>query len=457
MQANLVSKQLGKPCGATATRCNAVARMPLRVNAVQAAKGASAQDTVEARREHARAAMQWFRVPPKIYFKGGCLEVALNELANEKKRAFIVTDKKMLDMEYTDKVTRILDTINVHHQVFYHVGKEATLSAVNDGLREISEFRPDVIIAIGGGSPMDAAKAMWLMYEQPNATFEQLVGAAQNVRQRVNDSATLGSRALCICIPTTSGTGAEVTPFSVIKDERTGRKHTLADYSLTPSMAVLDPQLVIQLPAAQTAYGGMATLAHAIESYISVFASDYSRGLSKHAMTMMSRYYGRAYKNGAMDYHAREKMHNAATVAGMAMANTFLGAAHALAAELAVSFDINIGLAYGLVITPVLKFMLKDPATADMVGELADHLHLGGFNTADKCDHVLSWIDAQKAAANIPVSIKDALGSSQEAIFSERVGTLVQNALDDANMVASPRTPTAADLTAMLMDAWAGK
>lgn len=413
-------------------------------------------DSLESRRAQAREHMEWFRVPPKVYFKGGCLEVALAELAG-KRRAFIVTDKNVYDMEYADKITLILDRYNVQHQTFYHVAAEPTQGTLKAALAEVQDFRPDAIIAVGGGAPMDAAKAIWLMYEMPDVTLDQLIQDSITSRSRAQMSPVLGNRALCICVPTTSGTGAEVTPFAVVKDEKTGHKFTLADYALTPSMAIVDPQLVVNLPREQTAYGGMLTLAHAMESYMSVFASDYSRGLSKHAMTMMSRYYQRAYNMGTMDYHAREKMHNAATVAGMAFANTYLGVCHALAAELSATFGWHLGLASGMLLVPCMEFMARDPTTRASLAELADHLHLGGGSVDEKYSNVLAWINKMKAAADIPSTMSAVGGNVGHATLQDHMESICENTLADVHVMASPVLPSAEDLKSIIVTAWHGK
>ena len=275
--------------------------------------------TVTERREN----MLWFRIPPKVYFKYGCLPVALSELKG-KKRAFIVTDKPLFDLGVTDKVTDILDEIGVKHQLFFDVEPDPSLETVNKGLAEIKSFQPDIIIAIGGGSPMDAAKVMWLMYEQPDTEFEGLAMRFMDIRKRVYELPNLGNQALFIAIPTTSGTGSEVTPFAVVTDDRTGIKYPLADYALTPNMAIVDPELVMNMPKKLTAYGGIDALTHALEAYVSVLASEFTNGQALEAIRLLMKYLPSAYKNGANDPKAREKVHYAATMAGMAFANAFL-------------------------------------------------------------------------------------------------------------------------------------
>ncbi|KAL6757947.1 bifunctional acetaldehyde-CoA/alcohol dehydrogenase [Haematococcus lacustris] len=416
----------------------------------------TATPEVEAMRARAASDMNWFRVPPKVYFKGGSLEVALAEL-NGLRRAFIVTDKKLFDMDYANRVSSILDTMHIQSQVFYQVSSDPTSESVLAGVKELRDFKPDVIIAVGGGSPIDAAKAMRYMHERPGQSLSELAMSCTGSGQRSREQEAGAGSVPIICIPTTSGTGSEVTPFATITDPATARKYTLADYALTPSMAVVDPQLVINLPAQQTAYGGMCTIAHALESYISVFASDYSRGLSKHALTMVSRYAARAYQRGNSDMHAREKMHNAATVAGMAAANTFLGINHGLASELASTFQVNTGLAKGLLILPVMRLMLRDRGVMEALAELAQHLKLGGSTQQEQAQAVLTWVAQCKADMNIPTSIQSVLGANKGAVFMAQTQAMSMGALKDAHAIASPVQATMQELEDLLHQAWVGE
>ncbi len=297
---------------------------------------------------HARAPL-----PPQIYLKGGSLEVALRELAG-KKRAFIVTDKPLYDMGAVDPVTRTLDAVGVTHSVFYDVEPDPTLATVRKGLAQMNLFQPDVIISLGGGSPMDAAKVMWLLYEHPETKFEGLSQRFMDIRKRVYDVPTLGSKAMMIAVPTTSGTGSEVTPFSVITDETTGLKYPLADYALTPNMAIVDPQLVLKMPKKLTAYGGIDAVTHALESYVSVCATEFTKGMSREALRLLFQYLPRAYKGLAEDPEAREKVHYAATIAGMAFANAFLGICHSCAHKLGAAFHVPHGLANAALISHVV-------------------------------------------------------------------------------------------------------
>lgn len=418
--------------------------------------------SVTERREN----MLWFRVPPKIYFKGGCLEVALRELKG-KHRAFIVTDKPLYDLGYAEKVTKVLDTVNVHHQVFYHVSPDPTLACIEEGLKEILEFKPDVIIALGGGSPMDAAKVMWLMYEVPETKFEGLAMRFMDIRKRVYEVPELGSKALMVCIPTTSGTGSEVTPFSVVTDEREGAKYPLADYSLTPHMAIVDPQLVINIPKKLTAWGGIDALTHALESYVSIFASDYTKGLSKEAITLLFRYLPRAYKNGPNDYEARERVHSAATIAGMAFANAFLGICHSMAHKLGATYHVPHGLANAALISHVIRFNSSDmpfkqaafpqyqyPQAKERYAEVADMLGLGGKTLDEKVINLIEAIEELKAEVDIPPTIKEIIGAEREAEYLASLDRLAEDAFDDQCTGANPRYPLISDLKQLYIEAW---
>ncbi|GFR45832.1 hypothetical protein Agub_g7196 [Astrephomene gubernaculifera] len=418
--------------------------------------------TVTARREN----MLWFRVPPKIYFKGGCLEVALRDLAG-KSRAFIVTDKPLFDLGYADKITHILDGINVHHQVFYHVTPDPTLACIEAGLKEILEFKPDVIIAMGGGSPMDAAKIMWLMYECPETRFDGLAMRFMDIRKRVYEVPELGSKAIMVAIPTTSGTGSEVTPFSVVTDERSGAKYPLADYALTPNMAIVDPQLTLNIPKKLTAWGGIDALTHALESYVSVCATEYTKGLSREAIQLLFKYLPRAYANGANDFEAREKVHYAATIAGMAFANAFLGICHSLAHKLGAAFHVPHGLANAALISHVIRYNATDmpakqaafpqyqyPNAKSDYAELASMLGLGGSTPDEKVVKLIEAVEDLKKKCDVPATIKDIFNDAAKSEeYFQRLETLAEEAFDDQCTGANPRYPLIADLKQIYIDA----
>ncbi|GAB4549359.1 MAG: bifunctional acetaldehyde-CoA/alcohol dehydrogenase [Pleurocapsa sp.] len=419
--------------------------------------------TVSERREN----MLWFRVPPKIYFKYGCLPVALRELVG-KKRAFIITDKPLFDMGMIKQVTNILEEINVEHQIFYDVQPDPNLSTIEMGLARVNTFQPDVIIAFGGGSPMDAAKVIWLMYEHPEVEFEGIAMRFMDIRKRVYELPTIGNKAHMVAIPTTSGTGSEVTPFAVVTDDRTGIKYPLADYALTPHMAIVDPELVLHMPKSLTAFGGIDALTHALEAYVSVLATEFTNGLALEAIALLLKYLPRAYQLGAKDPEARSKVHYAATIAGMAFANAFLGICHSMAHKLGSTFHVPHGLANALMITHVIRYNATDapfkqaifpqyeyPHAKERYAEIADHLHLGGNSLDEKVEKLVEAIDNLKAAIDIPLSIKEAL-PGEEKEFYEQIEALAEQAFDDQCTGSNPRYPLIKDLKELYTLAYRG-
>jgi acetaldehyde dehydrogenase/alcohol dehydrogenase len=419
--------------------------------------------TVSERREN----MLWFRIPPKIYFKSGCLPVALRELAG-KKRAFIVTDKPLFDMGLVDKLTAVLDEIGVKHDVFHDVEPDPTLSNVNKGLELLRSYQPDVIIAIGGGSPMDAAKVMWLMYEHPEVEFEGLATRFMDIRKRVYELPSLGQKAIMVAIPTTSGTGSEVTPFAVVTDEQAGVKYPLADYALTPNMAIVDPELVLHMPKKLTAYGGIDALTHALESYVSVLATEFTEGLAIEAIALLFKYLPSAYKNGANDPEAREKVHYAATIAGMAFANAFLGVCHSMAHKLGSTFHVPHGLANALMISHVIRYNATDvpfkqaifpqykyPHAKERYAKIADYLHLGGNTPDEKVERLVEAIEDLKRQIEIPLTIKETLTEDEQSFYS-KVEYMAEQAFDDQCTGANPRYPLIQDLKELYTLAYLG-
>jgi acetaldehyde dehydrogenase / alcohol dehydrogenase len=419
--------------------------------------------TVSQRREN----MQWFRIPPKIYFKYGCLPVALGELAG-KKRAFIITDKPLFDLGIVDKVTQILDEIGVKHDVFHDVEPDPKLANVDQGLALLRNYQPDVIIAIGGGSPMDAAKVMWLMYEHPDVEFEGLAMRFMDIRKRVYELPPLGQKAMLVAIPTTSGTGSEVTPFAVITDEKVGVKYPLADYSLTPNMAIVDPELVLNMPKKLTAYGGIDALTHALESYVSVMATEFTDGLALQAIALLLKYLPSAYKNGASDPEAREKVHYAATIAGMAFANAFLGVCHSMAHKLGATFHVPHGLANALMISHVIRYNATDipfkqaifpqykyPHAKQRYAQIADFLQLGGNTLDEKVEQLVEAVENLKHQVDIPLTIKEALGRDETA-FDQSLEKMAEQAFDDQCTGANPRYPLINDLKELYILAYRG-
>jgi len=420
--------------------------------------------TISERREN----MLWFRVPPKVYFKQGCLEVALKEFS-KKKRAFIVTDKPLYDMGVSKRVTDILDEMNVQNITFYHVLPDPTIATIQNGLKEIESFKPDLIIAIGGGSPMDAAKVMWLLYEHPEMEFEGIAIRFMDIRKRVYDVPEKSNKSELVCIPTTSGTGSEVTPFSVVTDDKTGVKYPLADYALTPSMAIIDSQLVMNMPRKLTAYGGIDALTHALESYVSICATDFTKGMSKEAIDLLFKYLPRAYANGDSDPVARENVHHGATLAGMAFANAFLGICHSMAHKIGAAYHIPHGLANALLISHVIVYNATDapfkqaifsqyqyPQAKQRYEDIAVQLAYPNGIVGDKIKYLVEEIEILKRSVDIPKSISEVLGEEMKEEYMKRIDEIAEQAFDDQCTGANPRYPLIKDMAEILRKAWYG-
>ncbi len=419
--------------------------------------------TVAERREN----MLWFRIPPKVYFKSGALPVAIRELAG-KRRAFIITDKPLYDLGVTNTLEAALDEIGLKYDIFYDVEPDPSLETVQRGLELINTFQPDVIIAMGGGSPMDAAKIIWLLYEHPEIEFEGLAMRFMDIRKRVYELPPLGDKAILVAIPTTSGTGSEVTPFAVVTDRRTDIKYPLADYALTPTMAIVDPELVLNMPKKLTAYGGIDALTHALEAFVSVLASEYTNGLALEAIRLIFKYLPSAYKNGANDPKAREKMHYAATIAGMAFANGFLGICHSMAHQLGATFHVPHGLANALMISHVIRYNATDapfkqatfsqykyPNAMWRYARIASYLGLGGDTEAEKVNRLIAAVEDLKRQVEIPAAIKDAIKETP-AEFYAKLDDLADRAFDDQCTGSNPRYPLISDLKQLFVDAYEG-
>ena len=419
--------------------------------------------TVTQRREN----MLWFRVPPKVYFKFGALPIALKELAG-KERAFIVTDKPLYNLGMTQGVTEVLEELGLKCHVFSDVEPDPSLATVNKGVDVMNNFQPDVIIALGGGSPMDAAKVMWLMYEHPETQFDGLAMRFMDIRKRVYELPPLGEKAMMVAIPTTSGTGSEVTPFAVVTDERSGIKYPLADYALTPNMAIVDPELVMNMPKGLTAFGGIDALTHALEAYVSVLATEFTNGLSLEAIRLLFKYLPSAYKNGANDPKAREKVHYAATMAGMAFANAFLGVCHSMAHKLGSTFHVPHGLANALMISHVIRYNATDvpfkqaifpqykyPNVKWRYARIADHLGLGGVTEDEKVELLVDAIENLKKELDVPLTIKEVLADDDRA-FYEQLEEMAEQAFDDQCTGANPRYPLIRDLKELYVLAYQG-
>ena len=365
--------------------------------------------------------MQWFKAPPKVYFKRGATDLALRILKG-KKRAFIVTDKFLFDSGAVDKITKVLHEIDMEYQIFFDVKPDPTLSTINQAMAQLKPFEPDVIIALGGGSPMDAAKIMWLMYEQPDVNFEDISMRFMDIRKRICSIPDLGKKATLVAIPTTSGTGSEVTPFAIITDDETHVKYAIADYALTPNMAIIDPNFVDGMPKGLTAASGIDALVHSIEAYVSALATNFTNSNALEATKLVFKYLPSSYKNGAEDPIAREKMHYAATIAGMAFANSFLGLCHSMAHKLGAMYHVPHGVANALLICQVIKYNANDkpkkqctfpqykfPNAKEKYGQIADELNLGGKNDDEKVKLLLKAITNLKKELEIPTSIKDSI------------------------------------------------
>ena len=398
--------------------------------------------------------MLWFKVPPKIYFKPGCLGLALKELKG-KKRAFIVTDKPLFDLGYTKKVTDVLDEIGVQHKIFSDVHPDPDLTTVNMALGTLRSFEPDVIIALGGGSPIDAGKIMWLMYEHPELKFEDLAMRFMDIRKRVFEFPNLGDKAMMVAIPTTSGTGSEVTPFSIITDDAEGVKYAVADYAFTPNMAIVDADLVQSMPKGLCAASGIDVLTHAIESYVSSMATEYTRSSSVESGKMVFDYLPTSYATA--DSYAREKMHNASTLAGMAFANAFLGVCHSMAHKLGSHFNIPHGIANALLISQVIRYNATDkpskqcafpqykfPNAKAAYAQYATAMGFKGKTDDEKVDALIKGIEDLKKKLNIPASIKEWFAirnEYNENDFKKAMETLPTLAFDDQCTGSNPRYP----------------
>lgn len=415
--------------------------------------------------------MLWHKLPKSIYFRRGSLPVALEEvIADEHKRALIVTDRFLFNNGYADQITSVLKAGGVETEVFFEVEADPTLSVVRRGAELANSFKPDVIIALGGGSPMDAAKIIWVMYEHPETHFEDLALRFMDIRKRIYRFPKMGIKAKMIAVTTTSGTGSEVTPFAVVTDDSTGQKYPLADYALTPDTAIVDANLVMDMPKSLCAFGGLDAVTHALEAYVSVLASEFSDGQALQALKLLKEYLPASYHEGAKNPVAREKVHSAATIAGIAFANAFLGVCHSMAHKLGSQFHIPHGLANALLIANVIRYNANDnptkqtafsqydrPQARRRYAEIADHLGLttSSDRTAVKIEKLLAWFEGLKEELGIPKSIREA--GVQEADFLEHVDHLANDAFDDQCTGANPRYPLIAELKQILIDSFYGR
>lgn len=411
--------------------------------------------------------MLWHKLPKSIYFRRGCLPIAMDDYT-DKKRALIVTDRFLFNNGYIDDLRSILKAKGMEVEVFHEVEADPTLTIVKAGAKACLSYQPDLILAVGGGSPMDAAKIMWVMYEHPETDFEDLSMRFMDIRKRIYKFPKMGKKAELVCITTTSGTGSEVTPFAVVTDDETGAKYPLADYELTPNMAVVDANLVMDMPKSLCAFGGYDAVVHAMEAYVSILANEYSDGHALMALKLLKEYLPSSYANGKNDAVAREKVHNAATIAGMSFAQSFLGVCHSMAHKLGAEFHIPHGLANALLMSNTLRYNATNTPTKQAAfsqydrpkararyAEIADHLQLGGKNTAEKIENLLGWLEELKKDLNIPLSIKDAGVDENE--FLAKVGKLAEDAFDDQCTGANPRYPLIKELKAVLIASYYGE
>ena len=421
--------------------------------------------TVAERREN----MLWFRSPEKIYIKRGCLPEALDELkaVNPRKRAFIVTDRFLYGNGYTRPVTDKLNEIGISYTVFSEVEPDPTLNIAKKGAEQMTSFAPDVIIAVGGGSAMDAAKIMWVLYEHPDADFTDMAMRFSDIRKRIYTFPKMGEKAYFIAVPTSAGTGSEVTPFAVITDSDTGIKYPLADYELMPNMAIVDADLQMSAPKGLTAASGIDAVSHALEAFASMLATDYTDSLALRSLKMMFEYLPRAYENGEGDSEAREKTANAATMAGMAFANAFLGVCHSMAHKLGAFHHLPHGIANALMLNEVIRFNSADspakmgtfpqyayPHTKARYAEIADYLNLSGKTDDEKVENLIAALDALKEKIGIKKTIRDYVPDEED--FLNRLDSMTEQAFDDQCTGANPRYPLMSEIKQMYLNAYYG-
>ena len=419
--------------------------------------------TVAERREN----MLWFRAPEKVYFKKGSLPVALAELKNYKK-AFIVTDTFLYQNGYTKPVKEQLDAMGIIHNTFHSVEPDPTLACARAGAAQMATFQPDVIIAVGGGSAMDAAKIMWVLYEHPEADFMDMAMRFCDIRKRVYEFPKMGEKAYFVAIPTTAGTGSEVTPFAVITDESTGVKYPLADYELMPDMAIVDADMMMNAPKGLTAASGIDAVTHALEAYASMLATGYTDGMALRALKLIFDNLPAAYENGCHDPRARENMGTAACMAGMAFANAFLGICHSMAHKLGAFYHLPHGVANALMIEEVLRFNAAEvptkmgtfsqydhPHTLSRYAEVADYLGIHGGSDEEKLEALIAKLNDLKARVGIKRTIRDYGVDEQE--FLSRLDEMTEQAFDDQCTGANPRYPLMKEIKQMYLNAYYGR
>ena len=422
--------------------------------------------TVAQRREN----MLWLRTPEKVYFKRGCLPVALDELGNvmHKKRAFIVTDTFLYKNGYTDVITKKLDEMGIRHTCFYDVTPDPTLQCAREGVKAMASFEPDVIIALGGGSAMDAAKIMWVMYEHPEVNFEDMAMDFMDIRKRVYKFPKMGEKAYFVAVPTSSGTGSEVTPFAIITDKDTGIKWPIADYEILPNMAIVDVNNMMDQPKGLTAASGIDVLTHALEAYVSIMATDYTDGLALRAMKLVFDYLPSAFENGSADPIAREKMADASCLAGMAFANAFLGVNHSMAHKLGAFHHIAHGLANAVILTRVMRYNASDvptkmgtfpqyeyPKAKARYVEAAKYCGVTGKNDDEIFENFIKKIEELKKLIGVKETI--ALYGVEEKYFLDTLDEMSEQAFNDQCTAANPRYPLISEIKELYLDAYYGR
>ena len=421
--------------------------------------------TVAERREN----MLWFRTPEKVYIKRGCLPVALEELKNvmNKKRVFIVTDSFLYKNGYTKVITDKLNEMGIEHATFFDVQPDPTLASAKEGAKILTDFNPDCIIAVGGGSAMDAAKIMWVLYEHPEVEFLDMAMRFMDIRKRVYTFPKMGEKAYFIAVPTSAGTGSEVTPFAVITDETTGIKYPLADYELLPKMAIVDANMMMDAPKGLTSASGIDAVTHCLEAYASMMATPYTDALAKEALGKIFKYLPRAYENGANDPEAREEMANAATMAGMAFANAFLGVCHSMAHKLGAFHHIAHGIANALLIDEVLRYNSQEapvkmgtfpqygyPKTLRRYAEIAESVGITGNSDEEKLENLIKKIDELKETIGIKPTIRDY--GVDEKDFLATLDEMTEDAFDDQCTGTNPRYPLMSEIKDMYLQAYYG-
>ncbi|PWM38269.1 MAG: bifunctional acetaldehyde-CoA/alcohol dehydrogenase, partial [Clostridiales bacterium] len=421
--------------------------------------------TVAERREN----MLWFRAPEKVYMKKGCLPVAMDELKNVmgKKKAFLVTDSFLYQNGYTKSITDKLDEMGIRYNVFFDVAPDPTLACAKEGAKAMAAFEPDCIIALGGGSAMDAAKIMWVMYEHPEVNFMDMAMRFQDIRKRIYTFPKMGEKAYFIAIPTSAGTGSEVTPFAVITDESSGVKYPLADYELLPKMAIIDADLMMNMPKGLTAASGIDAMTHSLEAYAAMLATPFTDGLALESLKLIFKYLPRAYNDGPNDPEAREQMANASTMAGMAFANAFLGVCHSMAHKLGAFHHLPHGIANALMIEEVLRFNAEEcpqkmgtfpqyayPHTLARYCQVADALGIGGKTDGEKFENLIKAIRQLKKSVDVKDSISEY--GVDEKKFLDQLDEMVEQAFDDQCTGANPRYPLMSEIKDMYLTAYYG-